>query len=119
MTGHGMLDEPDICRLIATIIAMNVVITVGSAAYAQHRLKCPREAPAGWGLPKTAPLDQIAILSQPLGQPIDDSSPPSLVPDHGFARGNVWHKIWLMGDEPGWARFIDCRYRGSTRILRG
>jgi hypothetical protein len=23
-----------------------------------------------------------------------------------------------MADEPGWSQFVDCRYHGSTRILR-
>jgi hypothetical protein len=57
-------------------------------------------------------------LAQPTGEPIDDSSPPTLAPDHGYARGNVWHNIWLMGDEAGWSHFIDCSCRGSARILR-
>jgi hypothetical protein len=71
-----------------------------------------------WGLLKSAPLDQPGVLSQPIDEPIDDSSPPSLVPDRGYASGNIWHNTWLMGDEPGWSHFVDCRYRGSTRILR-
>lgn len=84
----------------------------------QHRLACPPEAPADWALARPAPLEQPAVLSQPVGQPIDESAPPSLVPDRGFARGNAWHNIWLMGDQPGWAHFVDCRYRGSERVLR-
>jgi len=59
------------------------------------------EAPAEWGLPKQAPLDQVAALFQPTGEPIDDTSPPSMMPDRRFARAGVWHNIWLMGDEPG------------------
>jgi hypothetical protein len=23
-----------------------------------------------------------------------------------------------MGDEPGWSHFVDCTYRGSSRVLR-
>jgi hypothetical protein len=119
MMGHGVLGRADISRLIATITAVTVVITVRSSAQAQqHRVACPREAPAEWGLPKQTPLDQVAVLSQPVGQQIDDRSPPSVVPDRGFARGGVWHNIWLMGDEPDWSHFVDCQYRGSTRILR-
>lgn len=83
-----------------------------------HRLECPREAPAAWGLAQPAPLDQADVLSQPVGEPIDDHAPPSLVPDRGYARGNVWHNIWIMGDEPHWSHYVDCRYRGSDRILR-
>jgi hypothetical protein len=120
MMGHCMLNRPDTCRrLIAPIIAVTVMSTVGSSAQAQQRrVECPREAPAEWSLHKPAPLDQVAVLSQPVGQPIDDNSPPSLVPERGFARGDVWHNIWLMGDEPGWSHLVDCRYRGSTRVLR-
>ena len=84
----------------------------------QHRLQCPIETPAEWGLSKPAPLVQAAVLSQPTGQAIDDNAPPSLVPDQGYARGNVWHNIWIMGDEPGWSHYVDCQYRGSQRILR-
>jgi hypothetical protein len=83
-----------------------------------HRVECPREAPAEWSLPKPAPLVQAAVLSQPTGQPIDDSAPPSLMPDRGYARGNVWHNIWTMGDEQNWSHFVDCQYRGSGRVLR-
>jgi hypothetical protein len=119
MKRQGIPDRLDICRLTAPITAVTVMIMVGVSAQAQqHRLECPREAPAEWSLPKPAPLDQAAVLSQPTGEAIDDSSPPSLVPDRGFARGSVWHNIWMMGDEPGWSHFVDCRYRGSTRILR-
>jgi hypothetical protein len=71
-----------------------------------------------WGLTKAAPLDQVTVLSQPTGTPIDERAPPSLVPDRGFADGTVWHNIWLLVDQPGWSHFVDCRYRGSPRILR-
>ncbi|HKM52153.1 MAG TPA: hypothetical protein VJY33_02020 [Isosphaeraceae bacterium] len=57
-------------------------------------------------------------MFQPTGEQIDDSSPPSLMPDRSYARGSVWHNIWLIGDEPGWLHFVDCRYRGYERILR-
>ena len=77
------------------------------------------EAPAEWGLPKQAPLDQAAVvLSQRIGEQIDDSSPPSLMPDRGFVHGSVWHNVWLMGDELGWSHFVDCRYHRSERIVR-
>ena len=83
-----------------------------------HRLECPLQAPADWKLPQPAPLVQAAVLSQPNGEPIDESAPPTLVPDQGFAHGDVWHNVWLMGDEPNWSHYIDCRYRGSKRVLR-
>jgi hypothetical protein len=46
----------------------------------QHRLQCPVEALAEWGLPKPAPLVQVAVLSQPVDQTIDDNAPPSSAP---------------------------------------
>jgi hypothetical protein len=97
-----------------------IPFAVPSSIYAEqlHRLQCPAEAPAEWGSSKPAPLVQPAVLSQPVGEPIDDSAPPSLVPDQAFARGSVWHNIWIMGDEPGWSHYVDCQYRGSKRILR-
>jgi hypothetical protein len=72
----------------------------------QHRVECPIEAPAEWKLPKPAPLDQAAVLSQPAGEPIDDSAPPSLVPDRGYARGKVWHNVWIMGDDSSIPSFL-------------
>jgi hypothetical protein len=101
----------------AWLLAVAVFIPLSAHAQ-QHRLECPREAPAEWGLPKPAPLEQPAVLSQPNGEPIDESAPPSLMPDRMNARGAVWHNVWLMGDEPGWSHFVDCQYRGSKRVLR-
>jgi hypothetical protein len=104
------------CRcLVAAAVALG---PLRAAAGPPHRVACPPEAPAEWGLPRPAPLVQAAVLSQPTGQAIDESAPPSLVPDRGYARGTVWHNIWMMGDEPHWSHFIDCQYRGSTRLLR-
>jgi hypothetical protein len=102
------------------LIAAAVALGGLSAADADqpHRVACPSEAPPEWGLPKPAPLAQPAVLSQPTGQAIDESAPPSLMPDRGYARGNVWHNVWIMGDEPHWSHFVDCQYRGSTRVLR-
>ncbi len=92
-----------------------------AAAPSPHRLECPAGAPADWHLGITAgsaPLVQAAVVSERTGQPIDDSAPPSLVPDRGYAKGDVWHNIWAMADEQGWSRYVDCQYRGSPRILR-
>lgn len=83
-----------------------------------HRLECPQSAPAAWGASKPALLEQPAVLSQPAGEPINEDSPPSLMPDRGFARGAVWHNVWTMGDASGWVHFVDCRYHGSSRVLR-
>jgi hypothetical protein len=74
-------------------------------------------------IPFAAPLPAHAeqkhrMLSQPVGQPIDDNAPPSFAPDQGFARGSVWHNVWIMGDEPGWSHFVDCQSPGSKRIQR-
>jgi hypothetical protein len=106
--------------LLTHIAVLAAALSVASSAHAQqrHRLDCPREAPAEWGLAKPAPLEQPAVLSQPNGEAIDESAPPSLVPDRMYARGSVWHNVWLMGDEPGWSHFVDCQYRGSKRVLR-
>jgi hypothetical protein len=43
-----------------------------------------------------------------------------LVPDRGYAKGDIWYNIWVMNgdEEPGWSRYVDCQYRGSLRILR-
>ena len=102
--------------LVATVVVLGSIRTAN--AEQPHHVACPTEAPANWGLPKPAPLVQAAVLSRPTGQPIDESAPPSLVPDRGYARGNVWHNFWIMGDEPHWSHFIDCQYRGSDRLLR-
>ena len=109
---------PRLRRSLFVIAVIPFVPAPSAHADQRHRLECPREAPAEWGLPWPAPLEQPAVLSQPAGQPIDDNAPPSLVPDQGFARGNVWHNIWNVGDEPGWSHFVDCQYRGSKRNLR-
>lgn len=99
-----------------------LIVTTGALqlahAQAHHRLECPAQAPAEWRLPQPAPLDQVAVLTQPVGQPINETAPSSLVPDQGYARGDVWHNVWHMADEPEWSHFVDCRYRGSNLVLR-
>lgn len=103
----------------AELVTASIVALAGSpSATGAQGLRCPPEAPAAWGMPSAAPLDQVAVLSQPTGEPIDETAPPSLVPDRGFARGDVWHNLWRIDDQPGWSHFVDCRYRGSRRILR-
>ncbi len=107
-------------RARQSLVALAIALATTHAAGADqpHRVECPREAPAEWALPRPAPLTQAAVLSQPAGEPIDETAPPSLMPDRGYARGNVWHNIWIMGDEPHWSHFVDCQYRGSDRLLR-
>lgn len=100
------------------LTALIVGLAGPRCATAAQGLRCPPEAPAAWGLPSASPLDQVAVLSQPTGEPIDETAPPSLVPDRGFARGDVWHNLWRIDDQPGWSHFVDCRYRGFGRILR-
>lgn len=104
---------------LGCIVALLGLLLPGAAAQAEPpRLACPALAPADWKLAAPAPLDQAAVLSQPVGAPIDEKARPTLVPDRGYPRGNVWHNSWIMGDEPGWSHFVDCIYRGSPRVLR-
>ena len=103
---------------IVTAVLTALALATPPAQAQQHRVACPIEAPAEWKLPKPAPLEQAAVLSQPKGEPINEAAPGSLMPDRGFAAGNVWHNVWIMGDEPGWEHYIDCQYRGSKQILR-
>jgi hypothetical protein len=103
----------------ATVAIVAVVLAVSAPAHSrEHHVECPREAPAPWTVQQPAPLEQATVLFQPVAQAIDENAPPSLVPDRGFAHGGVWHNIWRMGDEPRWSHFVDCRYRGSQRVLR-
>jgi hypothetical protein len=83
-----MADQPHIGRF-STRIAIAMILAASPVRAQPHRLECPRVAPPEWGLPRPAPLNQVAVLAQPTGEPIDDSSPPTLAPDHGYAPGNV------------------------------
>jgi hypothetical protein len=103
------------CGLAAALVLGAIRAAVADQP---HKVACPPDAPAEWGLPKPAPLEQPAVLSQPTGKAIDEGAPPSLMPDRSYARGNVWHNVWIMGDEPHWSHFVDCQYRGSARVLR-
>jgi hypothetical protein len=105
-------------RAAGLFAALMVGLAGPRCSAAAQGLRCPPKAPAAWGMLSSSPLDQVDVLSQPSGDPINETAPPSLVPDRGFARGDVWHNVWLLGDEPGWSHFVDCRYRGSQRILR-
>jgi hypothetical protein len=66
---------------------------------------------------RLGPVDQVAVLSEKKGVPIDESALPSRVPDRGLARGDVGHNVWLMGDESGRVHYIQCQYRGAPRVL--
>jgi hypothetical protein len=96
---------------------MLLLLAAPAAQAAGHRLECPAQAPAEWG-GAPGPLEQVGVLSEHRNLPINDEAPPLLVPDRGFAQGGVWHNIWRMGDEPDWVHYIQCQYRGSTRVLR-
>ena len=97
-------------------LAVLALLLAASSAQAA-RLQCPAQAPAEWG-PGLGPLSQVAVLSERKGVAIDESAPPILAPDRGFAQGGVWHNLWAMEDEPGWSHYIQCEWRGSPRILR-
>jgi hypothetical protein len=98
-------------------LTLALLLAATQAQAAGHRLACPAGAPADWGA-RLGPLEQAAVLFEKTGVEIDERAPPSLVPDRGFARGKVWHNIWLMHDEPGWTHYVHCQYRGSSRVLR-
>jgi hypothetical protein len=86
--------------------------------FSKYLLECPSEAPSSWGVGDNRPLQQSAVLDLPTGQTIDDKSPPSLAPDTSFEAGKTWHNVWQMKDSPGRSHLIECRYSGTTRILR-
>jgi hypothetical protein len=67
------------------VIAGGLCLPLAAHAQQAHRLECPRQAPPEWGLPKPAPLEQPAVLSQPNGEPINEGAPPSLMPDQMYA----------------------------------
>lgn len=99
-------------------IALAAALLFVASAHAQHRVECPAHPPGDLGAPAGAPLEQVAVLSEKDGVAIDDKAPPSLVPDRGFARGGTWHNVWILQPEPGWSFYIDCQYRGATRVHR-
>lgn len=89
-----------------------------AAETAQPKLACPATAPAAWGL-ADAPLAQVQVLATPEQEAIDETAPPSLVPDENAIRDGALRQVWQMNSNgPGWRWFVDCSYRGSKRILR-
>jgi hypothetical protein len=109
-------------RLILTVPALVLsglaLAAVPAAAATSHRLECPAVAPAEWAQPG-ARLSGVEVLATRAGQPIDDSAPPSLVPDMESFRAGTLHQRWQMnqyGD--GWRFYVDCRYQGAERVLR-
>ena len=104
-----------------SFVALIALVFMGDPACAEaqdYTLECPAHAPKDWGLPN-APLSGVEVLSAPKGQAIDETAPPSLVPDETSIRSGTLHQSWQMNaDGPGWVFFVDCHYKGTDRILR-
>jgi hypothetical protein len=61
----------------------------------------------------------VEVLSAPRGGKIDDTAPPSLMPDANEVRDGMLHQVWRMNaDGPDWVYYVDCHYAGTTRVLR-
>jgi hypothetical protein len=87
-------------------------------AAAAHTLECPTAAPTAWHVGDSR-LAGVEVLSAPAGSAIDETAPPSLVPDEQSLRDGTLRQTWVMnGDGPGWTYFVDCHYAGSDRVLR-
>jgi hypothetical protein len=102
----------------------NLITLLGAAIVAwplaaqAHAIDCPATAPASWGV-GAAKLAGVEILSQPKGEKIDETAPPSLMPDETKITGGILRQYWTMNDSgAGWDFFVDCRYAGTTRFLR-
>ncbi|HUB96188.1 MAG TPA: STY0301 family protein [Stellaceae bacterium] len=103
---------------VALICVVALPWSSAAEAAPAHKIQCPAMAPAEWGI-RDAPLSGVQILSQPKGEKIDEAAPPSLVPDQTDISGGTLRQFWIMnGSGPGWDFFVDCQYRGTTRILR-
>jgi hypothetical protein len=101
------------------MLPLAALVSQADGAMAQiHKLECPAVAPAEWQVPN-APLSGVEVLSTPDDQPIDETAPPSLVPDEENLRSGTLRQSWRMNaDGPGWVYFVDCLYRGTERRLR-
>ena len=107
-------------RFVPAILASVLTVVAAPAAMAApaDTLECPAAAPAAWHV-GDAPLAGVEVLPAPEGAKIDETAPPSLVPDEESLRDGTLHQAWVMnGDGPGWAFFVDCHYAGSDRLLR-
>ena len=107
--------------MIPALVALLVPILMGDPAHADvqgHALECPARAPDDWKLPN-APLSGVEVLSSREGEAIDETAPPSLVPDEQSIQSGTLHQSWKMNaDGPEWIFFVDCHYKGTDRILR-
>ncbi len=105
--------------LTGLLFAGVIAGTLRQAAAESHGLQCPATAPPAWGLVPSPPLSGVNILSAPKGTKIDESAPPSLMPDKQDTYNRTLHQTWQMnGNGPDWAYFVDCHYLGTQRFLR-
>jgi hypothetical protein len=106
-------------NLCIPLLALAALAAGGAAAAdTRHRLECPRQAPAEWG-GTHGTLVGVDVLSARRGEAIDESAPPSLVPDNQWSRAGTLHQTWRMNaDGPDWQFYVWCRYAGSTRVLK-
>jgi hypothetical protein len=101
------------------ILTLAVCLAGGQAAgQTGHALSCPTQAPAEWGAGRQA-LVGVDVLSAKRDEPIDETAPPSLIPDQQATRAGTLHQVWRMnGDGPDWLFYVWCRYAGTDRILK-
>ena len=107
-------------RRSAALLICFVVLPAmaGAADGPRQKVVCPAQAPAAWGSPHGA-LSGVEVLATPRDTPIDETAPPSLVPDRQLRQGDRLVQIWTMNVEgPTWAYYVDCHYRGTARVLR-
>jgi hypothetical protein len=101
--------------LLATALAGGQCVALA----APQVVECPSVAPSTWGLAPNPRLSGVNILSAPKGTRIDDSAPPSLMPDTQDTYNRTLHQTWQMNaDGPDWSYFVDCHYAGTQRFLR-
>lgn len=99
------------------ILLVSIWIWLCVEAQAQS-LSCPKTPPPAWGLP-SAQLRAVLVLSQPVGQAINEDALPIMAPTRQWQSKGMLHQSWKMnGDAPKFAEMIDCLYEGSERHLR-
>jgi hypothetical protein len=119
VTDKGRISDRDPMKARVLLIAALAFVALPSAAETPRpKLSCPAVAPADWGL-TNAPLAEVQVLATPEHEAIDETATPSLVPDENVIRDGVLRQTWQMNSNgPGWLWYVDCRYRGSKRVLR-